>query len=63
MEDKSDPAQGALSLLQVSGNIRMARLDKMNHIMVHCESGEEGSRTATGRCGCCGSPAQLGGYS
>lgn len=33
MEDERDPAQGTWSLLQVSGNIRMARLDNMGYIV------------------------------
>lgn len=48
MEEERDPTQGALSLLQVSGNVRTARLDKMGHIMVHPQSGREGPRTAMG---------------
>lgn len=39
---RMDSAQGALSLLQVSGDIRMVRLDKVNYTMVHMQSGKEG---------------------
>lgn len=37
-----DPAQGGLSLLQISGDIKMVRLDKVNHTLVHTQSWGEG---------------------
>lgn len=51
-----DPAQAALSLLQVSGDIRVARLDRTDYTRVHPQRGRR-ARAAVGRCGCCGPQA------
>ena len=54
MEDERDPAQGAWSLLQVSGNIRMARFDNMGYIVGPSpEWRERAKNSSLGRCGCC----------